>query len=597
MGSLIFTERKKGHMDYMKDFGGGLLRNGFNCLPIPHKSRHVIEDFRDTVTTPELLDIWTGLSKYTNSGIALRGCNTPAIDLDVFDQVTVDKLLSWIKNNIGNSVIRIGRAPRALLVFNADTSILSQVSNSFIDEAGYKHNIEIIGKGRTYHVYGIHYLTKKPYYYLGKELKDIKKEELAPISVADITALFDYFYSIIPSSWSKVSSSSVIKTQPPEDLSELAFYKPPENLSEEEIKKKLCCINPDLGYAEWIRVGMSLHHEMKGSERGLSLWVLWSKHADKYKNFAELHTYWRGFKNQLSDRDPITIKYLDVLGNDPLYQWEEGIRKTTDRSGKKASDFYTSCQDFVNSVVNIEWLLEGFLSENTTSVIFGAPGSYKSFVAVDIALHIASGESWRGLNTEKGKVVYIAGEGNFGIKKRVKVWLDYHKKEIDIPFYLSHSGHNLFDKRVVSDQIQALKEIHSEEDPIKLIVIDTLAKNFHGDENKSSDMNRFVNHVDGMIREAFNCHVMIIHHTGKGNSSSPRGSNVLDGGVDCTYLVEHEEDIVTISNAKSPKDFEAPENMFFKTKKHSSTYPNGEIARSIILEETEEPIKGFDVIE
>ena len=51
-------------------------------------------------------------------------------------------------------------------------------------------------------------------------------------------------------------------------------------------------------------------------------------------------------------------------------------------------------------------------------MIFGQPASGKSFLAVDLAASIATGRAFQGLKTQKGDVVYIAGEGYRGLKRR-----------------------------------------------------------------------------------------------------------------------------------------------------------------------------------
>lgn len=52
---------------------------------------------------------------------------------------------------------------------------------------------------------------------------------------------------------------------------------------------------------------------------------------------------------------------------------------------------------------------------------------------------------------------------------------------------------------------------------IKIIVPDTLARNFgDGDENSTGDMNRFVSAVGRMI-ERFGCAVVVVHHSWHGD--------------------------------------------------------------------------------
>jgi AAA domain len=59
----------------------------------------------------------------------------------------------------------------------------------------------------------------------------------------------------------------------------------------------------------------------------------------------------------------------------------------------------------------VDWLIEDYLERDTVTQLFGDPGSGKSFIALDMALSIATGQEWHGHATKSGPVFYIAGEG------------------------------------------------------------------------------------------------------------------------------------------------------------------------------------------
>src|SRR6516164_6122263 len=48
------------------------------------------------------------------------------------------------------------------------------------------------------------------------------------------------------------------------------------------------------------------------------------------------------------------------------------------------------------------WMIENILPKNSLAVLYGEPGSGKTFVALSIALSIAAGHNWCGIRTEKG---------------------------------------------------------------------------------------------------------------------------------------------------------------------------------------------------
>lgn len=71
----------------------------------------------------------------------------------------------------------------------------------------------------------------------------------------------------------------------------------------------------------------------------------------------------------------------------------------------------------------VEWIIPGILPDSGLASIYGAPGSGKSFVAIDLASRISLGHGpWFSREVEERPVVYIALEGGRGIEKRLKAW-------------------------------------------------------------------------------------------------------------------------------------------------------------------------------
>ena len=53
------------------------------------------------------------------------------------------------------------------------------------------------------------------------------------------------------------------------------------------------------------------------------------------------------------------------------------------------------------------------------SVFYGASGCGKTFLALDLAAHVALGWNWRERKLKQGTVIYIAAEGGLGIEERL----------------------------------------------------------------------------------------------------------------------------------------------------------------------------------
>ncbi|MCW7447560.1 helicase RepA family protein [Escherichia coli] len=54
--------------------------------------------------------------------------------------------------------------------------------------------------------------------------------------------------------------------------------------------------------------------------------------------------------------------------------------------------------------------------------MYGASGSYKSFLAGSWACHVSTGRQWRPQVACAGAVLYVVGEGGIGVPRRVKAW-------------------------------------------------------------------------------------------------------------------------------------------------------------------------------
>jgi hypothetical protein len=131
------------------------------------------------------------------------------------------------------------------------------------------------------------------------------------------------------------------------------------------------------------------------------------------------------------------------------------------------------------------------------------------------------------------------------------------------PLFVSTVAGNFLDAATTEAVISEIKAIAKSEGPPALIVVDTLARNFgSGDENSTSDMNRFVAAIDGLKDQWPGCSALIVHHTGHGNKTRSRGSFALTGAVDAEFRVEKDGMVMTVINTKM-KDAPTPAPMAF----------------------------------
>jgi hypothetical protein len=209
----------------------------------------------------------------------------------------------------------------------------------------------------------------------------------------------------------------------------------------------------------------------------------------------------------------------------------------------------------------IEWLIGGVFEAHSFCLLYGAPANYKSFLALDWGLCIATGRaSWNGRPVRAGPVIYIAGEGDRGIQKRADAWLRHHAVEDAPDFYVVRQAVQLRHGVDVPELIGQIDALNVK--PV-LIIIDTLNRAFvGGDENSAKDMGEFLKGVAQL--QQLGAAVLVLHHTIKGGQDA-RGSGSLHGAADTMIFVERTGDLVTVENKKMKDEAEFAE-MTFETK-------------------------------
>ncbi len=201
------------------------------------------------------------------------------------------------------------------------------------------------------------------------------------------------------------------------------------------------------------------------------------------------------------------------------------------------------------------WLIDDYMPASSIGVLFGDSESWKTFLAIDMAGCIATGRQWRGKDVRQGNVLFIAGEGGYGLRARIQAWFDYHGEPMR-NFAVSTVPLELCDPKNADDLIADIRRFAGNEQFV-FIVLDTLSTHFgSGDENVSADMNKFRRAVL-KLSKATDAAVAIIHHPGHNNKDREKGAITLRQGIDWGYRVERVGDVTTITPTKT-KDAPKP---------------------------------------
>lgn len=254
--------------------------------------------------------------------------------------------------------------------------------------------------------------------------------------------------------------------------------------------------------------------------------------------------FWSGFDRprsatDLKDNERVDQKHIDALAGELLD--ERGIQLLPPP----------------------QWLIPGWVETNSFVHLIGAAGSAKTFVTLDMAACVGSGRSWpdhRDAAQAPRPVVYVMAEAAHGLGKRVRAWNERYGS-VGLVKFLPRPVQILerqFGQLVESDEWKVFGETMKQLRPA-MIVFDTQARVAAGvEENSASEMGMLVKVLERLQRET-EAAVVLVHHTGKGESLSARGSSVMIGAISTEIRVSKRkgDSIVQVANTKQKNDEEA----------------------------------------
>lgn len=202
------------------------------------------------------------------------------------------------------------------------------------------------------------------------------------------------------------------------------------------------------------------------------------------------------------------------------------------------------------------WAVKGIIPDTGTVCIFAPPNVGKTFLALNLAAHVAAGMPWFGRRVKPRDVVYVGLEGSGGLPGRLKAlrigcaetFGDSEMEDLTGAspsgrrFEILRGGFSLLSPTDVDGLIAMIKS-DAEGKPMDrpLVIIDTLAQASEGaDENSNTDMGTAMRGA-GRISTAVGGPVVLLHHPGKANDKTLRGASAILGSVDVTLSITVDE--------------------------------------------------------
>jgi len=194
----------------------------------------------------------------------------------------------------------------------------------------------------------------------------------------------------------------------------------------------------------------------------------------------------------------------------------------------------------LKSLPKVDWLVDGVLVNKGIASIYGASGSSKSFLAIDLCMNLALGNSWFDIPvTSAAHVVYVALEGFSGVAKRIQGWDKNNKGWTPNNLEVTKDELLLADNKSVNEFIGFYKGKKFKDG---IVVIDTLNNACPNiDENHAGAMSGVIYNLK-KIQQELDCTVLIVHHSGKNEENGMRGSSSLKASMDTVMHVTQSRD-------------------------------------------------------
>lgn len=242
--------------------------------------------------------------------------------------------------------------------------------------------------------------------------------------------------------------------------------------------------------------------------------------------------------------------------------------------------------DEAEALPPLRGILGDILFDESVSYLYGPSGRWKSFLALDWSLCIATETPWMGRPVQGGDVLYVCSEGARGLGKRITAWKQRHgvsgrTRLRVLPLALDLTN---------ASQVAALpRRLEALDIAPTLIVFDTLAASNSGDENTAENAARITAAARRIIRAHPGACVLIVHHTGYDNTHM-RGSTAfysnadtvirIEGG-DANRRIEPGEPITLVSD--KPKEGEPFQDIIITTERQTWAAEDGSIHASLVI--------------
>lgn len=209
----------------------------------------------------------------------------------------------------------------------------------------------------------------------------------------------------------------------------------------------------------------------------------------------------------------------------------------------------------------LKWAVKGIIPQRGIGFIYGASGTFKSFLALDYALHRVYGLPWLGRKTVQGNVVYLAAEGGAGLLRRIQAWHKDHGMD-----WTTCPMRVVITPLTLRTEATVLREAILETGLTNVgdVIVDTMSQTYSGSENSNDEVAEWMRIVGLELRDALDCNVLIIHHSGHVATERPRGASAILANADyCLGVFRDGAALISTVEFAKIKDSDRPPDALF----------------------------------
>lgn len=362
-----------------RDIAMTLYDAGFAPLPLKEgEKRPSVSGWSTVEIEKAQVQQWAD-NGHGTGGVGIRCSQDCAgLDIDIYDKkisnIFYNKLKLLLDDNA--PLVRVGQEPKFLLPFSLTGDVSSVLrSGKYQDKDGNEiGQIEVFPSNKHQFVaYGVHPGTGKEYRWINGTLSDSDLFSLPSIDELDILALIDEFEEMArEKGWVPISNRTTQQKTP--QIENDPFIDCQEPTADfDELKEAVYMLPKEYcdDREKWITVGMAIHFETGGAEKGLDLFLRWSQTSEKYKNSGDVMKRWESFKTRKEGEKLVTFRSLVHIVNENE-QLDNDVTSVTSVTSvtpvtggdNNVTNCVTTSDEMVTTSNAVAWKVKEFIDEH-----------------------------------------------------------------------------------------------------------------------------------------------------------------------------------------------------------------------------------------